>query len=397
MLLVDQKANMLLSKIAFAGKRIEELGSVDEILEAYMEDLSDRLDALKNEIITAQTEFREFIEETGFSESDTLRMASQRGLLKDVLRTYEEVEQSFYLEIDMFLPLIPIWIHQRHDENTKRGHNLLVNFVKELLELSAVPRVMMTILGEAYECLPLYWGNVTKHVIFATYSEVESLRRWVLLTHEVGHVFYDLHFEEFNSSVIPQVMRKLVERRPLNITQREFENIIYIWTRKWIPELVSDCFSVKSLGPPYVNQFMLMVLDSNPDHVDVSHPPNNLRVNFMLNLLESLALSDFNVDSYRGVWNSYSQSITQPSSQYILDEEVVEAALSGIDALMHDTPVRNKWAEILSSREALSDGNVPEKDLVCIVSAAALLDPKISLDPIYKGLLERHASDPDAS
>jgi len=201
--LVDQKANVLLSKISFVEKRIEELGSLDKILESYVEGLSDRLNVLRNQILTAQSEFREFIEETGFAENDYLRKASQRGLLKDMLRTYEEIEESFYLGIDTFLPLIPVWTHQRHDENTKREHNLLVNFVDDLLELSAIPEVMMTILGESYECLPLYWDNVTKHVVFVTYSEMESLRRWVLLTHEVGHVFYDLHFEEFNSTVIP--------------------------------------------------------------------------------------------------------------------------------------------------------------------------------------------------
>jgi len=185
------------------------------------------------------------------------------------------------------------------------------------------------------------------------------------------------------------------KKRPLSIGQRDFENIIYIWARKWIPELVSDCFSVKTLGPPYVIQFMLMALDSEPENIDVSHPPNNLRVNFMMDLLESLALPRFDIDFYRGVWNSYSRSITQPSSQYILDEEVVVNALSGIDAVVRDTPIRGKWTEILSAEEALSSGNLPEKDLVSIVSAAALLDTTINLDQIYKALLERYTSGSD--
>jgi len=36
-------------------------------LQTYIEDLSNRLNASKNEIIAAQTEFREFIAETGKS------------------------------------------------------------------------------------------------------------------------------------------------------------------------------------------------------------------------------------------------------------------------------------------------------------------------------------------
>jgi len=396
MLLVEQKANILLSKITFAEKRLEELTSLDEILGTYVKDLADRLNTLKNQIGIAQSEFREFIEETGFGESNYLRATSQQRLLKDMLRSYEEIEQSFYLGVDTFLPLIPIWIHQRHDENTRRAHKLLVNFIQGLLEISAVPGGVMTILGETYECLPLFWEDVTKHVIFATFSEMQSLQRWVLLTHEIGHAFYDLNFEEFNSSVIPQVVRKILERRPSNIGERDLENIIYVWARKWVPELVSDCFSVKTLGPSYVIQFMLMALDSEPDHIDVTHPPNNLRVSFMMELLDSLKLPDFNIDFYRDVWNSYSQSITQPSSQYILDEKVVEVALTGINSVVSATPIRNKWAEILSTRESLSGGNMPDKDLLSILAASALLDPSISSDWLYDELLERYTSGSDA-
>ena len=396
MLLVDQKADVLFSKIDFAEKKIKAISSSDEILGTYIKDLTDWLNVLKDQAGTAQNEFSEFIEETNFSESDYLRDEAQRGLLKDMLRTYEEIEASFYLGVDTFLPLMPVWIHQRYNEDTKRGHKLLVDFIQELLRLSRIPEVIMTILGEAHACLPLSWGNTMKHVVFVTYSEMESLRRWVLLTHEIGHAFYDLHFEEFNSSVIPEVMRKLVETRPLNIGQRELETVIYIWTRKWIPELVSDCFSVKTLGPPYAVQFMLLALNSEPDRTDVSHPPFNLRVNFLMDTLESLALPDFNIDFYRDVWNSYSRSITRLSSRYILHEEVVEAALSGIGTVMHDTPVRGKWTDILAARRALSEGKVPDKDLVSIVSATALLEPTINLDLIYKVLLERHTPSPDA-
>jgi hypothetical protein len=396
MLLLDQKAKVLFSKIDFAERKLKTISHPDEILAIYIEDLTHWLNALNDQIRAAQNEFREFVEETNFSESDYLRDEAQRGLLKSVLRTYKEIEDSFYLGVDTFLPLIPVWTNQRSTRDTKKGHKLLVDFIQELLRLSRIPNVMMTVLGEAHACLPLSWGNTTKHVVFVTYSEMENLRRWALLTHEIGHIFYDLHFEQFNSSVIPQVMRKLVETRPLNIGQRELETVIYIWTRKWIPELVSDCFSVKTLGPAFAVQFMLLALNSEPDRTDISHPPFNLRVDFMLDILESLALPDFNTDFYRNLWNSYSNSITRPSSRYILHEEVVETALRGIDTIVRDTPAKRKWTDIIAARQTLSDQKVPDSDLVSIVSAATLLEPTINLDFIYKVLLERHSSDPDA-
>ena len=290
-----------------------------------------------------------------------------------------------------------MWRHQREDRSTRKGHKLLVDFIHGLLQLSGIHEVMIAVLGEAHACLPLSWDPIIKHVVFATYSEIQTIQRWVLLTHEIGHAFYDLHFEEFDASVIPQVIRKLVETRPPTMGQQDLENIIRIWTRKWIPELASDCFAVKTIGPPYVIQFLLLALNSRPNHVDGSHPPFNLRVDFMMDALESMALSNFEIDFYRDVWGSYSRSITHPSSRYILQEEVVETALSGIDAIIRETPMRGKWIDILAAKRDLTCGKVPDKDIVSIISATALLEPVIDLGFVYSALSERNSLGSDAS
>jgi len=391
MFLVNQKSAVLSSKIAFAEKRLGTISFPDNTLEAYIKDLADWLNELKDNVRIAQNEFREFLERTNFSEDAYLQTEPQRRLLEDLLRTYEGIETSFYLGVDAFLPLIPVWINQRRDETTKREHKLLIDFIQELLQLLGIPREMMAIFGESHACLPLSWRNLMRYVVFATYSEIENLRRWVILTHEIGHIFYDLHSEEFKSSVIPQVMRKLVETKPPNIGQRELEDIIYIWTDKWIPELACDCFSVKTIGPPYAVQFMVMALNSKPDYPYESHPPMTLRVDFMMDILESLALPEFDVAFHRDVWNSYSRSVTQPSSRYILHEEVTKAALSGINEIVGAASVERGWNDVLATRQDLSNGKVPDKNLVSIVSAMALLEPTINLEQVYRFLLERHA------
>jgi len=397
MLLPYQKIDILLKKINFTEKRIMEISLSDDILKSYIQYLTDWITALREEIRISKNEFEEFLEDTGFSETDYIKHDSQRKLLKDVLRTFEEIEERFYLGVDTFLPLIPVWIHQKGDEETRRGHRLIVHFIKELLQLSKIPEIMITILGEDYACLPLSWGKIQKHVVFVTYSEMENPIRWALLSHEIGHAFYDLNFDEFHSSVIPMVIQKLVETKPLNIGQRVLEDTIYTWTNHWIPELVSDCFSIKTLGPAYLIQFILLVLNSNPDRIEVSHPPSNLRVNFMIDILESLALPDFDIDIYRDIWNSYSRSITWPSSRYILQEEVVESALHGIDAIIQDKPIETIWGDIVEAKQVLSNKKIPEKNLVSIISAASLLATQIDISKLYSTLLERDTHYPDIS
>jgi len=392
MFLVDQKINNLLSKIAFVREEITKIKSPDEILTDYMKDLKTWLNQLENQVRKNQEEFRQFVTATKFNEKDYLKDEPQRRLLADILRACADIEACFYLGVDAFLPLIGVWSHQRSDEATRKQHKLLVNFIQDLLELSNIPEMTMVILGETYESLPLYWGKIIRHITFATFSEIENLQRWVLLAHEIGHIFYDLHSEEFNSTVIPHVIRKLTETKPINIEQSEFQNTIHIWTNYWVPEFAADCFAIKNIGPSFLTQFMVIALDSELNRIEVSHPPANLRVKFMIDILESLKLFDIYIESYRKLWNAYSDSISTPSSYYILNEEVVNEALNRINFIIRDSPIKDKWNDVSEARQFLSQEIVPNKNLVSIVLATALVDPEVNLHSIYETLLERYAS-----
>ena len=396
MLLLDQKANDILSKITFAEERVRKIKSPDKVLETYIEPLLKWLNGLEEGVKDIQRDFEKFSHEVSFEETDYLREEPQRKLLTDILRALEDIERRFYIGADAFLPLIPIWSNQRRGREIKKQHRLLMYFVENLLELSHIPESMMAIIGEDYACLPLSWGQTIKHVLFGTYSEIENLRKWVLLAHELGHAYYDLNTEKFSAALLPTVIRKLIEVKPINVEQRELESAIYTWTRYWIPELVADCFAVKTLGPSFLKQFMLTALDSEPNRIEITHPPSDLRVRFMADTLDSLGLPDIDTESYWFVWRSYCYSVSRPSSLYIVHEEVVKTVLSGIDLIMQEMPIKKKWTDILKAKKTLSDGALPDQDLLCIVSALTISEPSIDFRPIYKELLKRHSSNSNA-
>jgi hypothetical protein len=396
MLLLDQKASDILSKIAFAKERIKKIESRDKILETYTGPLMNWLDTLEERVKDAKKDFEQFVREATFTEESYLTEEPQQKLLADILRAFEDIERRFFIGVDTFLPLIPIWSTQRKRTETKRQHRLLTYFVEDLLELSQIPESMMTIIGENYACLPLNWGQVMKHVVFATYSEMENMRKWVLLAHEIGHAFYDLNVQKFSSNLIPQVIRKLIEVKPINVEQRELESTIYMWTREWIPELVADCFAVKTLGPSFMTQFMLTALNSKPNRIEFTHPPSDLRVRFMMDILDSLVLPHINTRSYRNAWRSYAHSVSKPSSLYVVHEEVVKTALDGINSIVQERPIEKKWTDILKAKKAISEGVLPEQDLLCVVSAFAISEPTVDSRLIYKELLKRYPSNPYA-
>jgi hypothetical protein len=392
MFLLDKKANDIMSKIEFAKEIVMKVESPDNVLQTYIEPFMSWLDILRKRVERAKLNFEEFLRDTGFVEGSYLREESQRRLLTVILRDFEDIERRIYISVDTFLPLILFWNSQKSRGETKRQHKLLMCFILDLLQLCRLSESMMAIIGEDYACLPLEWGKVRKHIVFGIYSEIQNLRKWVLLAHELGHAYYDQNYEKINSYVTPQVIRRLVENRPPALDPRDFESIVYTWAQHWIPEFVADCFAVKTLGPAFVAQFMVAALDSQPDRIEATHPPPNLRMRFMMKILDSLCLSDINVNSYRKMWRSYAHTISRPGSLFIVHDDVVEAALEGIDLIVNEKPIEKKWDEVLEAKEALSLASIPNQDLISIISALAISEPNLDYLSLYETLLKRYAS-----
>jgi len=395
MSLLNQKANDIFSKIAFAKERLRRIRSPDRILETYIEPLERWLETLRQRAERAKNDFEEFVQDADFVEAKHLQEEPQRRLLVDILRNFEDIEKRLYIGVDTFMPLTLVWRSQRKEKETRKQHALLGDFLSGLSLLSGISEPMMVIMGETYACLPVEWGETIKHVVFSPYSEIQNLRKWVILAHELGHAYFDLNAERFSSGLFTQVARKLAEVRPISVDQSELESAIYAWTRNWIPELASDCFAVKTLGPSFVNQFVVTVLDSQPNRIRSTHPPPGLRVRCMLDTLESLNLPGVDVDSYRNKWQAYCFTTSRPSSLYIVHEDVVRTVVEGIDFIMQEKPIEKKWTDIVDAGKALSLGSVPDQDLLSIVSALAIGEPNKHVFRVYKTLLERHSGNSD--
>jgi hypothetical protein len=390
MYLLDQKAEDIISKITFAKQTINEIKSPDEVLKSYIEPLGDWLKTLKENVKKAKTDFAEFVKNTGFGQEAYIPEKAHRRLLAAILRNFEDIEKRVYLGVDTFLPLIFVWNSQKTRPETKRHHDLLTHFVNDFLKFCCMPEPVMTIIGESYACLPIEWANKRKHIIFGTFSEAHNLRKFVLLAHEIGHVYYYQNSFEINSNVSPQVVKKLSEVRPPNLDQSDFEGAVYIWTNYWIPEFVSDCFAVKTLGPAFVLQFMLTALNGQPDRVKSTHPPTSIRVNFMLDILEALDLSNVNIDDYRSSWQSYTHTVSTPTSLFIANDDVVNTALNSIRSVLTPTPIIDKWTDITDARHALSSGMIPDQDLISTITALAIEESKIDPVQISNELLKRY-------
>ena len=216
------------------------------------------------------------------------------------------------------------------------------------MQLGHVDGQIMTIVGESYACLPIEWEE-RKHVIFGTYSEIKNLHKAVLLSHEIGHVFYHKNEREISSDITPRVLRGFLKLTP-NLDQNFFDQASFIWAQHWIPEFVADCFAVKTLGPAFLLQFMLIALNSQPNRIETTHPPSNLRIKFMTDTLQSLNLPNIDINSYQVLWDSYAHTVSVPNSVFMVDDQVIKTAYDCVNSTIIPMCIDEKWGEILDTK-----------------------------------------------
>jgi len=396
MYLLDQKAEDLLSKLTFAQQVINEIKEPDDVLLSYTLPLQNWIASLRNRVEQAKAQFTLFAQAASFNQSGPIQESHQRRLLAAILRDYEDIERRIRIGLDTFLPLIPVWNNQKQSSEIKLHHELLKRFVSDAMQLAHVDGHIMTIVGESYACLPVEWEE-RKHVIFGTYSEIKNLHKAVLLSHEIGHVFYHKNEYEISSNVIPEVLRKLSQNRPPNLDQNAFDQASFIWAQHWIPEFISDCFAVRTLGPAFLLQFMLVALNSQPNRIELTHPPSNLRIQFMTDTLQSIDLADIDISSYQALWDSYAHTVSTPNSLFLVSEEVIKTAFDRINSTIIPTCIDENWPEILEARKSIEKGNVPNQDLVPTITALAMEESGIDLTAINQELLKRYSSNSNVS
>ena len=219
----------------------------------------------------------------------------------------------------------------------------------------------------------------------------KKLAQSSVLAHEIGHVFYHKNEREISSDITPRVLRELSQSIPPNSDQNVFDQASFIWAQHWIPEFVADCFAVKTLGPAFLLQFMLIALNSQPNRIETTHPPSNLRIKFMTDTLQSLNLPNIDINSYQAIWDSYANTVSAPNSIFVVDDQVIKTAYDCVNSTIIPTCIDEKWGEILDARKAIEKGAVPNQDLVPTICALAMDESGIDLTTNQE-LLKRYSS-----
>lgn len=397
--IAEREIQTLIDRITFVAKEISELDKEsDPFLSTYITDLRPWLERINGTVHELSDDYEMFREIVHFDEDKALSDEAERGLLTALLRSISQTSSHFALTIDSVVPLLHVWRSQSELRSVSKSRDALLRFSETIMRKNDLHEKVILIVGEPTpSCSPFPWGDVTRHILFMPYSETVQMSRWVLLGHEIGHIYYDTNFDVFNSVVVPRVLRELVENAPLHISTRDLSDASYIWSSHWIPELACDSFAAKTFGPAYVSQFLAYCLSEVPFDSTSTHPHPELRVKLMFEILQGLQLDGFDVNELESKWESYTRSVSLRSSTLLTNDDVFRAASEGIRSVMRNSPILQSWPNLELAKDSLNRGVVPKVDLFDLIASLALAEPTHSVMQAVEQYLDGNSFDLEVS
>jgi hypothetical protein len=177
-------------------------------------------------------------------------------------------------------------IYQQRSDEIRRESDFAEKLISSILcdlEIEAIPIVVFTTQAQ-------YLNLNTHFVITIPFSHFRSYDRWWILGHEIGHHYYRTH-HDFD---IDDLFKHLVECIPEDVwseNKEKIEQLIYIWIRNWLPELIADYIALSLFGFYYIIE-VRHIESIEFGMAGVSHPPLSFRHSFLYNIM---AQNDINL------------------------------------------------------------------------------------------------------
>ncbi len=202
---------------------------------------------------------------------------------------------------------------------------------------------------------------------------------WILLSHELGHVFYAQNRTEIEGANIRNIVKYLAERAPTTTrTRDDFRSYIRLWREHWLQELISDLFACALLGTSYTIALIDSLQDPEAGAFSKTHPPLSARIHIQLYYLNAI-VPELARECER-YWKSFEEHFCSKSFNYPFGGEILENIVQSFKDILPNPPVFNILNKVKEFRKELESNNVPETgDVLSMICALALSNNKLKI------------------
>jgi len=243
-------------------------------------------------------------------------------------------------------------------------------YVDKIAEEIEVPAnyLFFTTLRNCYSSLSIH---VTKtHITMLPLADLYNPAKWILLSHEFGHLYFQTHKNDILVKILPFIEEKLRK----------------LWSEFWLEELVSDIVGVSLGGPAYLKMLILETCDYNPVAThDIAHPPLDARAFTQIRYLEHVGAPSELVSRIKEEWKAFRNGIFEESPlQEAFNEELLNAIAQKLTEFIPHPFIVAKWNHI---NRIISKIPKVKEDIRLVIPAVALAKVRIRPLDIIKAVL----------
>jgi len=259
-------------------------------------------------------------------------------------------------------------------------------YVDKIAEEIEVPAnyLFFTTLRDCYSSLSIH---VTKtHITMLPLSDLYNPAKWILLSHEFGHLYFQTHKNDILVETLPLIEEKLRETLVEKSSRLEkIKENKELWSEFWLEELVSDIIGVSLGGPAYLKMLILETCDYNPVAMhDIAHPPLDARAFTQIRYLEHVGAPSELVSRIKEEWKAFRNGISEESPlQEAFNEDLLNAIAQKLTEFIPHPFIVTKWNHI---KRIISKIPKVKEDIRLVIPAVALAEVRVKPLDIIKAV-----------
>lgn len=297
-----------------------------------------------------------------------------RELYTRILFMLQQYRQFVYL-LHMVYELIFLRKNIGRNENFQRYLSILDEYIDLLAEKMKVFADLLLIVApqSEYASLPMLSERI--FIVMLPLTNLIKPWKWVLLSHELGHLFFQYRKENILTKARPLIEEELRE------TIRDEERVqeyVRLWDDFWLQEIVSDIVATSLCGPAYLKMFIIEATESKPTQLYGTHPPLDARAIAQITYMKLVGAPDELILAMERVWKAFRGGINETLSlpDYLSEDMVKHVSYLMVDTIKEPFIVTN-WSDFRRTIEGLPE--TKNEDLRLVIPAIAMSDVYVKL------------------
>jgi len=248
------------------------------------------------------------------------RRVAYKELYTRILFNLRQHRQSIYL-LYMVYELISLREKARENVTYRRFLDLADKYVDSLTEALNMPTDLLIIVAPQSEYASLPILSKRAFIVMLPPTNLAKPWKWVLLSHELGHLYFQYYRERILIRILPAIEEEL---RDVVRDEEQVKGYVSLWGEYWLQEIVSDIVAVSLCGPAYLKMLITEATEPKPAQVYGAHPPLDARALAQMTYMKFTGAPDELMLIMERVWREFRNGVLEMDSlPDYLNEEIV--------------------------------------------------------------------------